>query len=1308
MAARANHAGHVKADTRKGNLPKRAIVAVLAALCAALVCIPIIATAALPNPSYTWYTSGVGTAASPYTISSTADWVGFVNLVNGTADVDGNESTPAVQDSFAGKHVKLAATLNFRGELLTPAGGGQYGTSFDGTFDGGGNTVRNYVLSTELKGSSAQGATENIGLFGKTGAQSSLANLNVADATVNVKVLAGDSSAKQQAVRYVGTLAGFAGGPISNCSADGAVTVTSEALQTKDLSLPIQWVGGMAGAVEGDLSSCSSSVTVNVSEPGAPDADMDQATIVFGIGGIAGCVGSPDSSVDSDTARVQADISDCSFSGTLSISTPCENGKDRFGNKIYALACTAGGIAGYARGDVSDCVNSGTISADHTTAIGGIVGSLRGKFEGSNFVGEGSDDGMADGAAEITLSNCFNTGSIHGWANAGGIVGRAGTNTVVTSSFNGLDAEGNVVKNYVLAGRSTKPYPAGIASSVYGKVCYCANFGEVSSIANSQPVDLNAGTYTTGGGYYAAGITGILQYYTDADGVRTQDMSEVYGCYNAGPVRANANMRQRALVGDNEGYVHDCLAVIGFVENDEMFYVESDNGTNANCSLISAADLKGNVQITVNGKEMFPAVLLNANADADGWEDYWVLSQGGANNGYPVVDNQVTWTNTDLAAATVTLAKNAEYSGVASVPQATVVIDGNTLIQNIDFRVVPQADATEITAAGQTPYTADVVGIGAYTGTAASRLKYGIGKGDMANCAVLVDSTVFNWEAQLPTADQVHVTNRAGAVVSPDEYTFAIDPADEKLTDGAAVNAGTYNLVVSAKPDSTLFYGQASGDYSIAKVRIIGGGDGDDSESADVKGITYLGEVYPWQSTGTSAAVSVDEDNLLELEYTGHSIKPTVTQVTYLGRDLVEGRDYRVVYGQNTMDGDVDDTPNTEVGDGWIIVRFVAGSNFNNYDLMHFKILESTGKHDLSKAEVNCPAEVVYEPGEAGYEPVTVTYGGSPLTEGVDYTIEYKDNNAVGTATYTITGKGSYTGTKSGSFKLVDGEAYAILYDYDATSGTATVTGVEYNGIRDTFDLVIPATTVKDGVTYNVTAIANKACGGDVSTDFALTTANQSKRKIASVQIPASVKTIGQQAFGSNAIGYGMTNLKSVVFADGSQLQTIGKQAFASTAITEVTIPATVTRIGDAAFKGASLTTVTFMSKDASIPVMNSANTALNSFRDVKAVQAYGYDSATAVKSYVTTMDGLDGYSWQWNSLGDAPADYMLGDVNGDKKVNSEDALYVLQYSAQKIDASALNLAAADVNGDKKVNSEDALYILQFSANKITRFPAEQ
>ena len=54
----------------------------------------------------------------------------------------------------------------------------------------------------------------------------------------------------------------------------------------------------------------------------------------------------------------------------------------------------------------------------------------------------------------------------------------------------------------------------------------------------------------------------------------------------------------------------------------------------------------------------------------------------------------------------------------------------------------------------------------------------------------------------------------------------------------------------------------------------------------------------------------------------------------------------------------------------------------------------------------------------------------------------------------------------------------------------------------------------------------------------------------------------------------------------------------------------------------------------------------------------------------------------------------LLGDVNGDEKINTGDAVLLLQYIVGK---ATLNetLSAADLNQDKKLNTGDAMAILK-------------
>ena len=60
----------------------------------------------------------------------------------------------------------------------------------------------------------------------------------------------------------------------------------------------------------------------------------------------------------------------------------------------------------------------------------------------------------------------------------------------------------------------------------------------------------------------------------------------------------------------------------------------------------------------------------------------------------------------------------------------------------------------------------------------------------------------------------------------------------------------------------------------------------------------------------------------------------------------------------------------------------------------------------------------------------------------------------------------------------------------------------------------------------------------------------------------------------------------------------------------------------------------------------------------------------------------------------------LPGDVNGDDEVTSVDALLVLQYVADLLEALT-NLDSADVNGDGVVDSVDAALILQHVAGLL-------
>ena len=65
----------------------------------------------------------------------------------------------------------------------------------------------------------------------------------------------------------------------------------------------------------------------------------------------------------------------------------------------------------------------------------------------------------------------------------------------------------------------------------------------------------------------------------------------------------------------------------------------------------------------------------------------------------------------------------------------------------------------------------------------------------------------------------------------------------------------------------------------------------------------------------------------------------------------------------------------------------------------------------------------------------------------------------------------------------------------------------------------------------------------------------------------------------------------------------------------------------------------------------------------------------------------------------------LLGDVNGDGKINTRDAKLIMQYELGLIDETKLDLVAADVNGDDRINTRDAKLIMQLELGLIEEFP---
>ena len=139
-------------------------------------------------------------------------------------------------------------------------------------------------------------------------------------------------------------------------------------------------------------------------------------------------------------------------------------------------------------------------------------------------------------------------------------------------------------------------------------------------------------------------------------------------------------------------------------------------------------------------------------------------------------------------------------------------------------------------------------------------------------------------------------------------------------------------------------------------------------------------------------------------------------------------------------------------------------------------------------------------------EPV-VSFIGTTLKKGTDYTVSYNNNTSIGSASVMITGKGDYSGTKTINFKIIgiglsgegtEASPYLISSDDDWTSFVTSIDDFNYSGkhVKLTTDINItsfagmrddrPFSGIFDGDGHTMTAnIVSTATGiGDTPSTY--------------------------------------------------------------------------------------------------------------------------------------------------------------------------------------------------------------------------------
>ena len=156
-------------------------------------------------------------------------------------------------------------------------------------------------------------------------------------------------------------------------------------------------------------------------------------------------------------------------------------------------------------------------------------------------------------------------------------------------------------------------------------------------------------------------------------------------------------------------------------------------------------------------------------------------------------------------------------------------------------------------------------------------------------------------------------------------------------------------------------------------------------------------------------------DAIPDQAWTGSAVEPRPT-VRLGGRTLSEGTDYALSFRDNTDAGTA-------------TVTIEGRGSYTGTKSVTFRIVRrdepkpdpdkpKPEERDVSKASVDAIPDQAWT-GSAVEPRPAVRLGGRTLSEGADYELSFRDNTDPGTATLTVAGRGSYTGARDVTFRIV-------------------------------------------------------------------------------------------------------------------------------------------------------------------------------------------------------------------------------------------------------------------------------------------------
>lgn len=505
-------------------------------------------------------------------------------------------------------------------------------------------------------------------------------------------------------------------------------------------------------------------------------------------------------------------------------------------------------------------------------------------------------------------------------------------------------------------------------------------------------------------------------------------------------------------------------------------------GSSADAAAVTNCTVSGLTAKTYTGKAQTQSITVKyRNKTLKNGKDYTVSYQNNINAGtaYVIIKGKGSYSGTvkrsftikpDIIYKQCTFYKIASqyYTGSQIKPVPKIKNGTTTLKNGTDFTLTYQNNVNKGTA------KVYIKGKGNYSGSCS--LTFSITARPVSTLKITVPSATYNGKAQKPAVTVKYnnykfkngtdytlsyknntkigtatVTVKGkGKLSGTKSVTFKINAKPIKNAVITYNNSLTYNGS-TLSPAVTVKYGNATlkknTDYTVAYSNNVNAGTG--TITITGKGI-YGGSVkktFTIKKLGISATAVSGTGNKV---YTGSAIKP-VPAVKAGGRTLKNGTDFTVSYKNNT-----------EPGTATLIVN--GKGNYSGSVSKTFKITARA----INDVEVTVPDTVFT--GEQVRPDVVVSYGSYQFISDSDYTLSFKDNVNIGTASVVVTGKNHLSGSRTVTFPIEK----ADISSTEIAVKNATFTG---SAIKSDVDVRLGNVTLKEGTHYTLSYKNNVNAG---------------------------------------------------------------------------------------------------------------------------------------------------------------------------------------------------------------------------------------